>query len=338
MFKPDHPALLAFFFATCLFVSVPADALANMLVSNRTPRQGDTIEVVLNSPTHDGGVRGASDSNSNSDTNSGSGSEKSSENLTVNFNGHSYKAFPVLSESLDGAIGTVRGTSGTSDAGSTGGATSWSAEKKHLEYKALFAVPADLDPGKYSLKSGAETISLTVRAGIFPLQHIHLAPSKDNFDTAPGEEEAVERAKSTLSPERYWHGPFTAPSHARTSTGFGLKRMVNGRLLKDYFHSGLDYAGALGSPILATSGGKVVLVGRGFKLHGNTVAIDHGQGVISFYIHMKTIKVAEGEEVKSGQQIGTVGQTGRATGPHLHFSIYVNKVAANPSGWFTTNF
>ena len=329
MFRPDHSALLAFFSATCLFIFVPADALANMLVSNRTPRQGDTIEVVLDGPTNEVGGRGAPDSNGNSD------SEKVRENLSVNFNGHQYKAFPVISESSDGAIGSARTTS---DTGSTGGAIGSSAEKKHLEYKALFAVPADLEPGKYTLKSGSEAISLTVRAGIFPLQHIHLAPAKDNFDTAPGEEEAVERAKSTLSPERYWHGPFTAPSHARTSTGFGLKRMVNGRLLKDYFHSGLDYAGALGSPILATSGGKVVLVGRGFKLHGNTVAIDHGQGVISFYIHMKTIKVAEGEEVKAGQQIGAVGQTGRATGPHLHFSIYVNKVAANPSGWFTTNF
>jgi lysostaphin len=282
-----------------------------MLVSNRTPRQGDTIEVVFNSPTHEGG--------SASDSDSG----QTGENPSVNFNGHQYKAFPVVSEPSDGV---------------TGGAADPGVEKNRRQFKALFAVPADLDPGKYSLKSGSETVGLAVRAGLFPLQHIHLAPSKDNFDTAPGEEEAVERAKSTLSTERYWHGPFTAPSHARTSTGFGLKRMVNGRLLKDYFHSGLDYAGALGSPILATSSGKVVLVGRGFKLHGNTVAIDHGQGVISFYIHMKTIKVAEGEEVKAGQQIGTVGQTGRATGPHLHFSIYVNKVAANPSNWFTTSF
>jgi lysostaphin len=326
MFKLYPPVLLAFFSATCLFIFVPKDSLANMRVSNRTPRQGDTVEVVLNLPTDDAGDPSASASSSASSSSSSSSSEQAGETPSVNFNGHVYKAFPVAADASGKATGV------------TNGATNSVVEKNRREYRALFAVPADLDPGKYSLKSGSEIVSLTVRAGLFPLQYIHLAPSKDNFDTAPGEEEAVERAKSTLSAERFWHGPFTAPSHARTSTGFGLKRMVNGRLLKDYFHSGLDYAGALGSPILATSGGRVVLVGRGFKLHGNTVAIDHGQGVISFYIHMKTIKVAEGEEVKGGQQIGTVGQTGRATGPHLHFSIYVNKVAANPSGWFTTFF
>jgi murein DD-endopeptidase MepM/ murein hydrolase activator NlpD len=206
------------------------------------------------------------------------------------------------------------------------------------QLKALLAVPADLEPGRYPLKIGSETTTLTVQAGLFPLQHIHLAPAKDNFDTSPGEEEAVDKAKATLSDERMWNGPFSPPSKARRSTGFGLKRMVNGRLLKDYFHSGLDFAGALGSPITACAGGKVILVGRGFKLHGNTLAIDHGQGVISFYIHMNSIKVKEGDIVKQGQTIGTVGQTGRATGPHLHFSIYVNKVAANPSNWFGTSF
>jgi murein DD-endopeptidase MepM/ murein hydrolase activator NlpD len=313
MLKPKHSALLTFFALTFLLAFAPANASASMLVSNRTPRQGDTIEVVLPAKAL---VRQSGDS-------SDSQLEPTGESPCVTFNGHQYRAFSVLRESRDRV---------------TGGAADPGVEESPRQYKALFAVPADLDPGKYSLKAGSETVSLTVRAGLFPLQHIHLAPSKDNFNTAPGEEEAVERAKSTLSAERYWREPFTAPSLARTSTGFGLKRMVNGRLLKDYFHSGLDFAGALGSPILATSSGKVVLVGRGFKLHGNTVAIDHGQGVISFYIHMKTIKVVEGEEVKRGQQIGTVGQTGRATGPHLHFSIYVNKVAANPSNWFTTTF
>ncbi|HEY9754147.1 MAG TPA: M23 family metallopeptidase [Oculatellaceae cyanobacterium] len=234
-------------------------------------------------------------------------------NTSAVFNGNNYKFFAVSGKP------DTDGTSTTKE-------------------KALLAVPADLDPGKYPLKVGDETISLTVRAGLFPLQHIRLAPSKDNFDTSAGEEEAVDKAKATLSDERMWSGRFSAPSKARTSTGFGLKRMVNGRLLKDYFHSGLDFSGALGSPITACAGGKVILVGRGFKLHGNTVAIDHGQGVVSFYIHMNSIKVKEGELVKQGQTIGTVGQTGRATGPHLHFSIYVNKVAANPSNWFASSF
>ncbi|MFX6288945.1 M23 family peptidase, partial [Acinetobacter baumannii] len=78
--------------------------------------------------------------------------------------------------------------------------------------------------------------------------------------TARGEEEAVDKAKATCSANRFFHGPFSVPSKARRSTGFGLKRVVNGKLLNDYFHSGLDFAGALGSPITACSDGKVVLV------------------------------------------------------------------------------
>jgi lysostaphin len=337
MTERTYPARLALFFASSFIALAPLSAQANMSVSTKTPRQGDTIEVSLTSPAPNGESR-LSDSRSSNPA----------ELPSITFNGNQYKAFPtrtfsekVVSEKdiSDKAV-PDKGLDAKSESsgGVTGGIASSRDDRSRPEFKALFAVPADLEPGKYTLKSGSDTVTLTVRAGLFPLQHIRLAPSKDNFDTAPGEEEAVERAKSTVSSTRYWHGPFTPPSYARTSTGFGLKRMVNGRLLKDYFHSGLDFAGALGSPILATSSGKVVLVGRGFKLHGNTVAIDHGQGVVSFYIHMKTIKVAEGDEVKAGEPIGTVGQTGRATGPHLHFSIYVNKVAANPSNWFTTTF
>jgi murein DD-endopeptidase MepM/ murein hydrolase activator NlpD len=73
-------------------------------------------------------------------------------------------------------------------------------------------------------------------------------------------------------------------------------------------------------------------------LHGNCVAVDHGQGVVSFYIHLRTIDVKRGETVAAGDKLGTVGQTGRANGPHLHFSIYVNKVATNPSDWFQRAF
>jgi murein DD-endopeptidase MepM/ murein hydrolase activator NlpD len=82
----------------------------------------------------------------------------------------------------------------------------------------------------------------------------------------------------------------------------------------------------------------VVLTGRGFKLHGNCVAVDHGQGVVSFYIHLKSISVQKGPHVKAGETLGKVGQTGRANGPHLHFSIYVNQVATNPTDWFDHAF
>jgi murein DD-endopeptidase MepM/ murein hydrolase activator NlpD len=155
---------------------------------------------------------------------------------------------------------------------------------------------------------------------------------------SPGEQEAVDAAKACLSPERMWQGSFTKPSQYRLSTLFGVKRAVNGRMLKDYFHSGLDFAAPAGAPVVATANGTVILAAQGWRLHGNCVALDHGQGVVSFYIHLKTLAVTKGQSVKAGDKIGTVGQTGRANGPHLHFSIYVNKVATNPLDWFTRTF
>ncbi len=205
-------------------------------------------------------------------------------------------------------------------------------------FHCLLAIPADLRPGKYPINIGTESNAITVKEGQFPIQRLTLPKSKDNFIMSPGEEEAMDAAKSVLSDTRLWEGVFKKPCEARTSAKFGLKRIVNGKLLKDYYHSGLDFAGSLGQPIYACADGKVILAHKNFKLHGNVVAIDHGQGVITIYIHMQKIKVQEGEIVKAGEQIGNVGATGRANGPHLHLSLYVNKVATNPMPWFSKTF
>jgi murein DD-endopeptidase MepM/ murein hydrolase activator NlpD len=205
-------------------------------------------------------------------------------------------------------------------------------------FQGLLAIAADLKPGTYAVKIGSESTSLAIEDGKFPVQHLSLPKSKDNFTMSVGEEAAVEGAKSTLSGVRLWQGKFVPPAKAPQSARFGLKRVVNGRLLKDYFHSGLDFAAPLGSPVCACAAGKVVLAHTGFKLHGNIVAIDHGQGVISFYIHLQKITVSDGQLLAAGQQIGNVGATGRATGPHLHFSIYVDKTATDPSQWFATAY
>lgn len=204
------------------------------------------------------------------------------------------------------------------------------------DYMALFAVPVVQRPGAYKVVVGSASEPITVKDAHFVVQRLSLPKGKDNFNTAPGEEEAVEKAKSTVSAQRMWTGKFDKPSHARTSAPFGIRRIVNGKLLPDYFHSGLDFAAGMGSPIYATAPGTVVLAQGGgvFKLHGNMVAIDHGQGVVSFYIHMKKVLVKAGQVVKQGEEIGLVGQTGRANGPHLHFSIYVNQVASSPLQWF----
>jgi murein DD-endopeptidase MepM/ murein hydrolase activator NlpD len=202
--------------------------------------------------------------------------------------------------------------------------------------RALIGIPADLKPGDYQLSVGDDIQSVHVKAGAFGVQRIRLPAGKDNFLSSPGEEEAVKAAKETVTDHQLWKGHFVRPSQARTSSQFGLRRMVNGRLLQDYFHSGLDYAGGLGSPVLASQRGRVIIAAnKGWRLHGNCVAIDHGQGVISFYIHLSKVLVKPGQMVDAGTLIGKVGATGRASGPHLHFSLYVNGNATSPSEWYT---
>jgi murein DD-endopeptidase MepM/ murein hydrolase activator NlpD len=222
---------------------------------------------------------------------------------TVTFNQQTYKLFPK---------------SGTADG---------------KQYVALLAIPADIKPGKYKVLVGDSKIDLAIRAGKFPIQYLTLPKSKDNFLMSPGEEEGIAAAKATVSDTRRWSGVFLVPSKYATSSKFGMRRVVNGKLLDDYFHSGLDFRAPAGTPIVSCAPGKVVLVGLKWRLHGNCVAVDHGQGVITIYIHMTSVGVKVGQEVEAGQKLGTVGSTGRASGPHLHWSLYVNNVATNPQPW-----
>ncbi len=202
-------------------------------------------------------------------------------------------------------------------------------------YHCLVPIPVTQKPGSYALKYNNENIgNLNVKSANFTIQKLTLPKTKDNFIMSPGEAEAIDQAKATLTDRRFFDTKFVQPVNARVSTQFGLRRIVNGKLLDDYFHSGIDYAANFNTSIKACAPGIVVLARHNFKLHGNTVCINHGQGVVSIYIHMNKIMVKEGQEVKIGQIIGTVGQSGRANGPHLHFSIYVNQIATNPKYWY----
>lgn len=227
---------------------------------------------------------------------------------TFTFGRQTYKLFPAPSEASAG-------------------------DGKHI-YKAILSPSLELDPGVYTLKNENASAKLKVLDGKFYTQYLSLPPTKNNFNMSPGEEAAVDGAKATASAERLWTGNFIRPSKARVSSAFGNRRVVNGKLLKDYFHSGVDFAGYQGSPVVACAPGIVVMARTGFKLHGNCIAIDHGQGIVSFYIHLKKLNVVQGQKVKAGELIGQIGQTGRANGPHLHFSIYCNKAASNPNYWF----
>lgn len=120
---------------------------------------------------------------------------------------------------------------------------------------------------------------------------------------------------------------FIVPVDGKISGLFGLKRFFNGIAKRP--HNGLDIAREIGTPILAPTAAKVINTGD-YYFNGNTVFLDHGQGLLTAYLHMDKINVHTGQFVKQGSILGTVGKTGRVTGPHLHWIVYLNKTPVDP--------
>ena len=189
-------------------------------------------------------------------------------------------------------------------------------------------------PGVAEIQS--KTVSLQKRS--FPTQRIWL-PNGQDGNVSDWEFDQVDAFKKTVSPEKLWNGPFIRPNNGVVSTIYGVRRYYNGVFADDYFHRGVDYAGDKGSAIVAPAAGRIAFIGyekNGFKVHGNVIGLDHGQGVLSIFIHLNSIQVKLGDRVQAGQKIGTLGDTGAATGPHLHWGLYVNGECVDPVDWQTT--
>ena len=173
---------------------------------------------------------------------------------------------------------------------------------------------------------------ITVKYKKYDEQHLTIKnkrkvnPNKDDSKRIAAESKRKKKAKTLFSETRP-HVDFIWPVTGRISSIFGLRRFFNEQERRP--HGGLDIAADEGTPIKATADGTVIDSGD-FFFSGNMIYLDHGQGIISLYAHLSAISVKPGDIVKQGDIIGKVGQTGRVTGPHLHFAIMTNQVAIDP--------
>lgn len=211
------------------------------------------------------------------------------------------------------------------------------SEADNRSLYALVPVPVRFPPGKHEVivlqADGAELArrDVTVLDGRFPKQNIVVSPQMKSLQPLPGEMEMIRDLYATVSPHRHWREPFLVPVPDCRNSPFGVLRLHNGQYTGN-FHRGVDQRSPPGRPVQATAAG-VVKIARMFGLHGGTVGLDHGHGVTSIYIHLSAIDAKEGDLVPAGAVIGRVGATGFATGPHLHWGIYVHGEPVNPLQW-----
>jgi len=207
------------------------------------------------------------------------------------------------------------------------------------DWLGLMPVAVADTPGTYPVEFLAEdgttltSASLTIRKTVFPSQNVTLAPQIEALHSTTEEMQTLTAFRDSVSDVKYWQDPLVAPLPGCVISPFGVKRLHNGKATGE-FHMGIDQRGAEGTPILAVAAGVVKIV-QPFNVLGGTVAIDHGQGLETMYLHMSKLNVELGARVNKGDVIGYVGATGRANGPHLHWVVYVNGVPVNPQQWVT---
>ncbi len=215
----------------------------------------------------------------------------------------------------------------------------------------LQGIHALADPGLYDLEISlypslgeAPAYSfvqpIRVLAGGYAFEAINGVPA-ETVDPAVinPEQEMVEALLTPATPDRMWNGLFRLPSDYYTESFlsvFGTRRSYNWGAL-DYYHTGVDLYGKTGVEILAPAPGKVIFTGS-LTMRGNVTYIDHGWGVYSGYFHQSEFLVSEGEFVETGQVIGLVGNTGRSTGAHLHWEIWVGGVPVDPLDWIEREY
>ncbi len=205
------------------------------------------------------------------------------------------------------------------------------------EAAALLPVAVDAPAGR-PLRVEARLDGRSVRADVpvaavaWPVQKLrvepkYVQPSKTDAARIARERERVRAALAKMTPERFWKTPFVRPVPGGVTSAFGGKRVFNGQTRS--YHRGVDLRGAQGTPVRSAADGVVVLAEEQY-FSGKVVFVDHGEGLVTMYCHLSDIRVKPGETVRAGRELGLVGATGRVTGPHLHWGVFVGGGPVNP--------
>jgi murein DD-endopeptidase MepM/ murein hydrolase activator NlpD len=202
---------------------------------------------------------------------------------------------------------------------------------------AIVGIPLDAKPGEHALVVGTsdplQRVGFVIEPKEYEVQRLTIQnkrmvePSAQDLKRIEKESKVIIAALQQFTETSNVPLIFTPPVDGALSSTFGLRRFFNDQERKP--HSGLDLAAPRGTPIHAPAAGEVIAVGN-FFFNGNTVFLDHGQGLVSMYSHMDRIDVKKGQRLGKGARLGTVGMTGRVTGPHLHWTVSLNDSRIDP--------
>ncbi len=209
---------------------------------------------------------------------------------------------------------------------------------EHGTWLAIVGIPLATTPGPQHIEiksdGRTQTMSFNVQGKKYKEQRLTIKntrqvnPLPDDLKRINQEIAVQTKAYQTFSPRQPSNVIFPAPVDGPHTSSFGLKRFFNGEARAP--HSGMDFAVPAGTPIQTPADGTVLLTGNYF-FNGNTVFVDHGQGLISMFCHLSVIGVKPGDTLSRGDVVGKVGATGRVTGPHLHWNVSLNDARVDPA-------
>jgi murein DD-endopeptidase MepM/ murein hydrolase activator NlpD len=218
------------------------------------------------------------------------------------------------------------------------------------QYWGIAAIHAMVEPKVYPITLTATTpdsrqtstvINVTVVEGPYNSESIEVDEQRGQLldqQLLESEQQKLDNLWSQISSRPRWQGPFRYPvefSSLRITSNFGTRRSYNGSPVAS-FHGGTDFGGEVGMSIYAAAAGTVIMAEK-LTVRGNAVLIDHGLGLFSGYWHLSGLAVPAGQEVKPGDLIGYLGDTGLVTGPHLHWEMRLNGIAVEPLQWVQQN-